>query len=53
MDAKSLIYSRAFASWGVPCCGGEAASLFYALAYVAFWGMIVWMLFRKRIFIGL
>ena len=52
-DAKSLIYSRAFASWGVACCGGEAASLFYALAYVAFWGAVVWLLYRKRIFIGL
>ena len=52
-DAKSVIYSRAFASWGVPCCGAEAASLFYALAYVAFWGMLVWLLYRKRIFIGL
>jgi len=53
VDAKSLIYSRAFASWGVPCCGGEAASLFYALAYVGFWGIVVWFLFRKRVFIGL
>ena len=53
VGAKSLIYTRAFASWAVPCCGGEAASLFYALAYVAFWGTIVWFLYRKRIFIGL
>lgn len=52
-NAKGLIYSRAFASWGEPCCGGEAASLFYALAYVAFWGVVVWIMYRKRVFIGI
>ena len=31
VDVKWTIYSRAFASWAVPCCGAEAASLFYAL----------------------
>ena len=36
-----------------PCCGAEAASLFYALAYVALWGGVVWIMYRKRVFIGI
>jgi predicted acyltransferase len=52
-DAKWLIYSHAFASWGVPCCGAEAASLFYALAYVALWGVVVSVMYRKRVFLGI
>ncbi len=51
-DVKWLIYSRAFASWRAPCCGGDAASLFYALAYVVFWGVVVSIMYRKRVFIG-
>jgi predicted acyltransferase len=52
-NAKALIYSRLFASWAVSCCGAETASLFYALAYVAFWGLIVWNMYRQRIFVGI
>jgi predicted acyltransferase len=53
VDVKWTIYSHAFASWAVPCCGAEAASLFYALAYVALWGGVVWIMYRKRVFIGI
>jgi predicted acyltransferase len=50
---KWTIYSQLFGSWGVPCCGAEAASLFYALAYVGFWGAVVWVMYRRRIFVGI
>jgi predicted acyltransferase len=53
VDVKWTIYSHAFASWAVPCCGAEAASFFYAIAYVALWGMVVWIMYRKRVFIGI
>jgi predicted acyltransferase len=53
IDLKWRIYSPVFRSWAVPCCGPEAASLFYALAYVAFWGVIVWILYRQRVFVGI
>jgi predicted acyltransferase len=50
---KSAIFHRAFASWASPCCGAEAASLFYALAYVALWAIVLDVLYRRRIFIGI
>jgi predicted acyltransferase len=53
IDVKWMIYSRGFASWAVRCCGAEAASLFYAIAYVALWGGVVWIMYRKRVFIGI
>jgi predicted acyltransferase len=53
VDVKWAIYSRAFASWAVPCCGREAASLFYAIAYVALWGGVIWIMYRRHVFIGI
>jgi predicted acyltransferase len=53
VDVKWAVYSHAFASWAVPCCGAEAASLFYALTYVALLGAVVWIMYRKRVFIGI
>jgi len=50
---KGLIYRSAFASWLRPCCSAEAASLGYALAYVALWGAILGELYRRRLFIGI
>jgi len=50
---KSVLYRAAFASWLRPCCGGEAASLGYALAYVVLWGAILGEMYRRRIFIGI
>jgi predicted acyltransferase len=52
-DLKWIMYSNMFASWAVPCCGTEAASLFYALAYVALWGVVVWVMHRRRIYVGI
>jgi predicted acyltransferase len=48
-----VLYRAAFASWLRPCCGGEAASLGYALAYVVLWGAILGEMYRRRIFIGI
>ncbi|MEO8257835.1 MAG: heparan-alpha-glucosaminide N-acetyltransferase domain-containing protein [Acidobacteriota bacterium] len=53
IDLKWRIYSPVFRSWAVPCCGAANASLFYAIAYVAFWGGIVWILHRQRLFVGI
>ncbi len=50
---KGLFYRSAFASWLAPCCGAEAASFAYALAYVALWGIVLYAMHRRRIFIGI
>jgi predicted acyltransferase len=51
-SVKWEIYWHAFGSWAVPCCGAEAASLFYAIAYVALWGGILMFMYRRRVFLG-
>jgi predicted acyltransferase len=48
---KGIIYRSAFVPWLRPCCGAEAASLGYAIAYVALWGAILGEMYRRRIFI--
>ena len=48
---KGIVYRTAFVPWLRPCCGAEAASLGYAIAYVALWGVILGELYRRRIFI--
>jgi len=50
---KGIVYRTAFSSWLRPCCGGETASLGYALAYVALWGIVLHEMQRRRIFIGI
>jgi predicted acyltransferase len=50
---KSAIYRAAFASWIVPCCGAEAASLAYAIAYVVLWTIVLMEMRRRRLFIGI
>ena len=50
---KAMVYRGAFASWLRPCCGAEAASLGYAVAYVVLWGAILGEMYRRRIFIGI
>ena len=44
---KTWIYENLFASWAGPLNG----SLFFALWYVLVWLTIMWVLFRRRIFI--
>jgi predicted acyltransferase len=53
VSVKAFIYRVAFASWLRSCCGAETASLAYAIAYVALWGVILSELHRRRIFIGI
>jgi predicted acyltransferase len=50
---KWEIYSRGFASWAEPCCGVEAASLLYAVAYAGIWAAVNVTMYRRRIFIGI
>jgi len=44
---KTWIYNELFASWAGPLNG----SLFFALTYVLFWLALIWVLYRRRIFI--
>ncbi len=44
-----LLYERAFASWA----GSLRGSLLFALATVLFWWLVMWVLYRRRIFIAL
>ena len=48
---KGIVYRSVFVPWLRPCCGSEAASLGYAIAYVALWGVILGAMYRRRIFI--
>jgi predicted acyltransferase len=50
---KGMVYRGWFASWLRPCCGAEAASLAYALVYVALWAVFCTELYRRRIFIAI
>jgi predicted acyltransferase len=48
---KGIAYRSAFVPWLRPCCGAEAASLGYAIAYVVLWGAVLGEMSRRRIFI--
>ena len=48
---KGIVYRSAFVPWLRPCCGAEAASLGYAIAYVMLWAAILGELYRRRMFI--
>jgi predicted acyltransferase len=48
---KGIVYRSAFVPWLRPCCGAEAASLGYAVAYVVLWGLILSEMYRRRVFI--
>jgi predicted acyltransferase len=50
---KAVLYRVGFASWLRPCCGAEAASLGYAVAYVMLWGVILFEMHRRRVFVGI
>ena len=49
MTIKSFIFTHAVAPW----FGPSAASLVYAAAFLLFWWVIMYILYRKRIFISL
>jgi predicted acyltransferase len=50
---KWSLYSHGFASWLDDCCGVEAASLSYALAYVGLWAGVATVMYRRRLFVGI
>jgi predicted acyltransferase len=50
---KAVLYSRLFAATIQPCCGAEAASLAYAVAYVMLWGVVMLAMQRRGIFVGI
>jgi len=50
---KAVLYSRLFAATIQPCCGLEAASLAYAVAYVMLWGAVMLEMQRRGIFVGI
>jgi predicted acyltransferase len=50
---KWSLYTHAFESRIAPCCGMPAASAAYALAYVALWGVVVIVMYRRRVFVGI
>jgi predicted acyltransferase len=52
LSLKWEIYWHAFGSWAAPCCGTEAASLLYAIAYVALWTAVAMLMYRRRVFVG-
>ena len=44
---QPYIYKTLFASWAAPL----NASLLYAIVYIFFWLLLMWLLYRKNIFI--
>jgi predicted acyltransferase len=50
---KGIAYRTAFSSWLRPCCGDNAASLAYAVAYVAIWAVVLAEMRRRQIFISI
>jgi predicted acyltransferase len=45
------VYRSTFVPALRPCCGAEAASLGYAVAYVVLWGVILGEMYRRRVFV--
>jgi predicted acyltransferase len=50
---KSVVFRAGFSSWLRPCCGESAASLAYAVAYVALWGLVLAEMRRRQIFVSI
>lgn len=48
-----VLYERGFAGWITPLAGPYVASLAWAIAFVAFWWVIVWAMDRRRIYLKL
>lgn len=47
------IYRHGFADWIAPLAGDKAASLAFAIVFVAFWWTVVWWMDRRRIYLKL
>lgn len=52
-DLQVVLYERGFAGWITPLAGPYVASLAWAIAFVAFWWVIVWAMDRRRIYLKL
>jgi predicted acyltransferase len=52
VSLKTWIYVHGYAPWGQRF-GPESASFLYALTYVLLWLGLMWLLYRKRIFINI
>jgi predicted acyltransferase len=50
---KGVAFRAGFSSWIRPCCGENAASLAYALVYVALWAVVLVEMRRRQIFISI
>jgi predicted acyltransferase len=51
VSLRTWLYVRGYASWAGRWFGAEYASLLYALTYVLLWLALMWVFYRKRIFI--
>ncbi|MEW5836540.1 MAG: heparan-alpha-glucosaminide N-acetyltransferase domain-containing protein [Pseudomonadota bacterium] len=50
---QPLLYERGFAGWLMPLAGPYVASLAWAIAFVAFWWVIVWAMDRRGVYLKL
>ena len=50
VSLKWVLYWNAFGSWAIRCCSAEAASLLYAIAYIALWAVVVIVMHRRRVY---
>jgi predicted acyltransferase len=50
---KNFLYETVFDSSIGRCCGGEAASLGYALTYLVLWTVVLGEMHRRRIFVAI
>lgn len=50
---KGFLYGTVFSASLSRCCSAEAASLAYALAYVALWALVLGEMHRRRVYIGI
>ena len=48
---QAAIYQKLFAGWIAPLAGEKAASLAFALAFVALWWVIAWAMDRRKIYL--
>jgi predicted acyltransferase len=53
LSLKALVFRTFFTSWLLRCCSVEAASLAYALAYVALWAVVLGGMHRHRMYVGI
>lgn len=50
-DGTITLQEKIYAAWFAPVASPANASLMYAVAFVLVWLLLIWLLFRKRIFL--